>query len=181
MAALMDHTLNGLSTTLLAPFARVDAMPSLLLVAVWFGLLRRFRYSGYGIALLAVIGTSLHEAMHFIVGWLLRARPASVNLFPRREGNAWVPGSVGFNGLNIFNAAFVGLAPLLLLGISWGVFEWWLIPAYRAGHMVSWFTAGYVAACTLFSCIPWTTDLRIAALSSMMYGAAGYGIWYLAH
>jgi hypothetical protein len=59
------------------------------------------------IALLAVIGTSLHEAMHFMVGWLLRAKPVSVNLFPRREGNTRVLGSVGFTCLNIFNSVFV--------------------------------------------------------------------------
>ncbi|WP_126223665.1 hypothetical protein [Burkholderia ambifaria] len=173
--------MNDILQTLTAPFTRVDAMPSLLLVAVWFGLLRRFRYSGYGIALLAVIGTSLHEATHFLVGWLLRAKPVSVNLFPRREGNAWVLGSVGFTGLNLFNAAFVAFAPLLLLAVAWSVFAWWLLPAFLAGQYVSWFLAGYVAACALFSSIPSGTDIRIGALSALMYAALGYGVWNLAH
>lgn len=165
---------------LLAPFSRTGAAPSLLLMATWFGLLRYFRYSGYGIALLAVVGTSLHEASHFCVGFVLRAKPVSVNLFPKREGNRWVLGSVGFTGLNIFNSAFVGLAPLLLMGVAWGVLAWWLVPAYQAGHYVSWLIAGYVGACALFSSIPSSTDIRIGALSTLMYGAVGYGIWYVA-
>lgn len=173
--------MNEVLHELQAPFASIGAIPSLLLTAVWFALLRYFRYSGYGIALLSLVGTSGHEAMHFLVGWLLRAKPVSVSLFPKRDGNRWVLGSVGFTGLNIFNSAFVGLAPLLLLGISWGVFEWWLVPAYQGGHLVSWFIAGYVAACALFSSIPSTTDIKIAALSTLMYGAVGYGIWYLVH
>jgi hypothetical protein len=164
----------------LAPFERVDAVPSLMMVITWFAVLRYFRYSGYGIALLSVVGTSLHEATHWIVGFLLRAKPVSVNLFPRRDGKNWVLGSVGFTGLNIFNSAFVAFAPLLLLGVAWGVFVWWLMPAYQDGQYLSWFIAAYVSACALFSSIPSSADVRIGALSALMYAAVGYGIWQVA-
>lgn len=169
--------LTHIPQVLLAPFANADAAPSLLLVGLWFAVLRYFRYSGYGIALLSLAGTSLHEAMHYVVGLLLGARPVSVNLFPRRQGNTWVLGSVGFTGLNIFNSAFVAFAPLLLFGVAWAVFVWWLLPAFVAGHYLSWLIAGYVSACTLFSSTPSSTDVRIGALSAIMYGGAGYGVW----
>jgi hypothetical protein len=168
-----------LGAVLVAPFAQTDSMPSILLVAAWFALLRYFRYSGYGIALLSLAGTSLHEAAHFCVGFVLQAKPVSVNLFPKREGNGWTLGSVGFTGLNIFNSAFVAFAPLLLLGLSWCVFTWWLLPAFGAGQYLSWAIAGYVCACAMFSSIPSMQDIRIGALSTLMYGAIGYGIWHV--
>lgn len=176
----MAPFLNEIPNWLSAPFARPGAAPSLLLAAVWFAVLRYFRYSGYGIAMLSVAGTVLHEASHYCAGLILRAKPVSVNLFPKRQGNNWVLGSVGFTGLNIFNSAFVGLAPLSLLVIAWGVFNWWLLPAYEANQLLSWFIAGYVAACAVFSSIPSSTDIKISALSAMMYGVIGYGIWFLA-
>jgi hypothetical protein len=174
----MNDYWSHLLATLGAPFTQTDAMPSILLVSAWFALLRYFRYSGYGIALLAVVGTSLHEAAHFVVGFLLRAEPVSVNLFPKRSATGWTLGSVGFTGLNIFNSAFVAFAPLLLLVISWTVFTWWLVPAFVAGQYLSWCIAGYVAACALFSSIPSGTDVRLGAVSAVMYIAVG---WLLCH
>jgi hypothetical protein len=173
----MNDYWQHLGATLAAPFAQTDAIPSILLVAAWFALLRYFRYSGYGIALLSLAGTSLHECMHLGIGYVLRAKPVSVSLFPKRERNGWTLGSVTFVGLNIFNSAFVAFAPLLLLIVSWAVFAGWLVPAFLAGHYISWLIAGYVSACALFSSIPSSTDFRIGALSALMYGAIAYVLY----
>jgi len=164
----------------LTSLTRSDAIPSWLLVAAWFYLLRRVRTSGLGIALLALVGTSMHEAAHYVVGLVLRAKPVSVSLLPRREGNRWILGSVGFTGLNIFNAAFVAFAPLALLGVAWLAFAFWLLPAFLAGQYLTWLVGGYVVACMLFSSIPSSTDVRIGAVSALMYCALGYGLWRVA-
>ena len=43
-------------------------------------------------ALINVPGTFLHETAHFIVGFLLNARPTSFSLFPKKSGSEYVAG-----------------------------------------------------------------------------------------
>lgn len=154
-----------------------DMFPSLILVAAWFFTLRALRYSGYGIALLSLAGTILHEASHYVVGFLLGAKPQSISLFPKKDGDHWVLGSVSFTGLNLLNAAFVAFAPLSLLGVAWLVFLGWMMPAYQESAYLSWGIGGYVTACSLFACIPSVTDIKVGALSAMMYGGVAYLLW----
>lgn len=62
-----------------------------------------------------LLGTVLHEAAHFTVGFILNARPVGFTLFPKKVGDAFVMGSVGFNNMTFYNAVPAALAPLLLL------------------------------------------------------------------
>lgn len=163
----------------LTDFDWVNALPSILMVLAWLGVLRSVRYSGWGIAFISLIGTALHEAAHWVVGFILCAKPVSVSLFPKRQGDTWQLGSVGFTNLNIWNSAPVAFAPLLLVGVAGLVFAAWMQPAFLAGSYVSWALAGYVTACSLFACWPSSTDFKIGALSGLMYGAIGYGLWRL--
>lgn len=153
--------------------------PSLFLVAGWFGFLRYSSGSGYFLALVSLPGTIVHEAMHWLVGKLLGARPESVSLFPRREGNGWVLGSVGFARLNIFNAAFVAFAPLLMLPLAYASFMFWLVPCFQQENYGMWLVGGYFVACCLFSATPSSTDIKVGFLSAAMYGCAGYMVWQL--
>lgn len=159
------------------PVISADMVPSLVLVAAWFLLLRALRYTGYGIAFLSLAGTVLHEASHYFVGLVLGAKPQSVSLLPKKSGDYWVLGSVSFTGLNLLNAAFVAFAPLSLLGVAWLVFLGWIMPAYQDSAYLSWFLGGYVAACALFACIPSVTDIKVGAASALMYGGIGYLVW----
>ena len=151
--------------------------PSIYLVGVWLALLRATRYYGGAVALFGLVGTTGHEALHLLIGLMLGARPTSFSILPRRQGDSWVLGSVGFTHLTIWNSAPVAYAPLLLAGIGWLVIRLWMQPAFLAGSYVSWAVAGYVAACCFFSCIPSTTDVKVGFLSSVLYGALGYGLW----
>lgn len=159
------------------PSADLAMMPTLILVAIWFLVMRALRYSGYGIALLSLAGTVLHEGSHYVCGLLLGAKPQSVSLFPKRDGDRWVLGSVSFTGLNIFNAAFVAFAPLSLLGMAWLAFAWWALPAFQDGAYLSWVFACYVTACAVFACVPSITDVKVGALSALMYAGIGYLLW----
>lgn len=58
-------------------------------------------------------GTVVHELLHLIMGILLKAGVVNFTVWPRKEGNAWVFGSVGFNQINSFNAIPVAFAPAL--------------------------------------------------------------------
>jgi len=155
-------------------------LPSILLLAAWFSVLRAARYSGWRIALLSLVGTTGHELCHAAVGWVLGAKPTSFSLLPRREGNVWVLGSVGFRNLTLWNAAPVAFAPLLLAGLAWLIFQFWTVPAFEAEAYVAWLLSGYVLATCLFSCMPSWTDLKIGGLSGLLYGGLGYVGWQLA-
>lgn len=155
----------------------VSDIPSVLLVLLWLGVLQRVRASGWLAALLRLVGTIGHEALHASVGWVLRAKPVSFSFIPKKVGDRWVFGSVGFTQLNIWNSAPVAFAPLLLAGVSWLVYQHWTHPALLAGSYASWALSGYVLATCLTGSIPSTIDIKIGALSALMYGAVGYFVW----
>lgn len=147
-----------------------NAVASTALVVAWLCLLRWARHSGWGIALLTLIGTICHEGLHALVGWLVNAKPTSFSIMPRRQKNCWVLGSVSFRNLTIWNAAPAAFAPLLLAWVAWLVFDHWMRPAFQHGHYLSWAGAGYVTAVALFSCVPSHIDVRMGAASALMYG-----------
>ena len=150
---------------------------SLAVVAAWWVVMRWLRGTGYGIAVIALPGTCLHELAHIVVGFILRARPVSLSLFPRREGGRWVLGSVGFERLTLFTACFVAFAPLALLAAAWCIFTAWVQPALLTGDYAGWLLSTYVCACALFSCMPSWTDIRLGAASALLYGIGGVALW----
>lgn len=154
-----------------------NAIASALLVAGWLCVLRWARHSGWGIALLTLIGTVSHEALHALVGWAVNAKPTSFSVIPRRQKNCWVLGSVGFRNLNIWNAAPAAFAPVLLAWVAWLVFGHWTQPAFQHGRYLSWTLSGYVAAVALFSSVPSHIDIKIGMPSALMYACIGGLIW----
>jgi len=168
------HLLQGLSLT-------SNTIPSYLLIASWLGLMRVMRRSSYGIAFFSLGATFIHELCHLVYGFLLCAKPASFSLWPRRDGKHWVLGSVGFTNLNIWNSAFVAFAPLTMLWLGWVAFEYWMLPSFLGGYYLNWLVAGYAVTSCLIGCIPSPADVKIGALSALMYGGIGYGLWQALH
>ena len=126
----------------------------------------------------------MHECMHLTVGIILLAKPAALNLIPRRAGRQWQFGSVSFRGLTLFNAAPVAYAPLLLLGLAWLGWHHWLLPAVFAHHYLQALLAGYLIACALFYSLPSTADIKVGGLSSLFWSAialAGWWFWAQPH
>ena len=154
-------------------------MESIVLVIAWLSLMLLARRSAWQIALISLPGTAAHELSHFLVGTLLLAKPVSLNLIPKRQGKSWQLGAVSFSGLNIFNAAPVAYAPLLLVGAAWVLFDRWMLPVFQAGDYPIWVLSGYAVACTLFSCLPSPTDIRVGGLSTFAWGGVCYGFWWL--
>lgn len=143
--------------------------------------LNRARRSFWLFSLLALPGTVCHEACHWAVGRLLNGRPVRFTVIPRREGRGFTLGAVALANLRWYNAFFIGLAPLLLLPVAYGLFRWRLGGAPGLG----WPEAGlvFLLANLLFGAIPSGQDLRIAARSPvgwLLLGAAlGWGWWRL--
>jgi len=151
-----------------------------LLVLLWLGLMRALRRSMYLLALLGFCATVLHEACHWLVGLLLHARPAAVSLWPRRQGQRWILGSVSFRNLHLGNAAFVALAPLALFALGWQLALHWLLPAFQTRHYGQWLVAGYVVACCVHGAIPSQADLRAGGVSALLYVSLAAACWWLA-
>jgi hypothetical protein len=71
-----------------------------------------------------VAGTICHELAHFVAGFLTGARPASLTVIPKRQGQQWRLGAVALTRVRWWNAAPAALAPLVLLAIPLAV-AWW--------------------------------------------------------
>lgn len=92
----------------------------LLVVAAMFLMLRAFRSSPIFYALLYWPSTIAHEFAHFLVGFVLAAKPVGFTVIPRRPkgANYLVLGEVAFVRLRWWNKLPVGLAPLLLMPLG---------------------------------------------------------------
>ena len=166
----MDHVqapsgIHGLQLAYLAGLA----------ATLW--LLNKARRSFWLFSLLILPGTLCHELCHWILGHLLGGRPTHFSILPKREGRGWVLGSVGLANLRWYNAFFIGLAPLLLLPLAYGLLLWRLGGTPRLG----WTEAGlmFLLANLVFGAIPSRQDLKIAARSPigwlLLVGALAWG------
>lgn len=132
-----------------------------LSLALW--LMNQARRSFWLLSLVALPGTFCHELCHWGMGKLLNAEPVRFTVLPRRQGDGFILGAVSFANLRWYNAFFVGLAPLLLLPLAYGLFRW------RLGTQPSlgWPEAAMVffLANLVFGSLPSGQDLRVAARS----------------
>ena len=145
--------------------------------AVMLWVMNQARRSFWLFSLLVLPGTLCHEFCHWMVGKLLNGRPVRFTVIPKRAEQGLVLGSVALSNLRWYNAFFIGLAPLLLLGAAYGLFAWSL-----GGHPgLGWREAGavFVLANLLFGAVPSWQDLRVAARSPigwlLLGGALAYG------
>jgi hypothetical protein len=108
-------------------------------------------------------GTICHELAHFIAGFLVGARPASLTVVPRRHGRQWRLGAVALTRVRWWNAAPAALAPLALLAIPLAA-AWWRT---RSGFQFGWADAGlaFLLAPQFLSFWPSSSDWKIAARS----------------
>ena len=160
----------GLSLVALAYLAGMAAV-------LW--VLNKAKRSFWLCSLLALPGTLCHEACHWVAGKLLNGQPVHFTVIPRREGRGFVLGSVGFKNLRWYNAFFIGLAPLILLPLAYGLLLWRL----GAKPVLGWSEAAmvFLLANLVFAALPSWQDLRIAAKSPvgwlLLAGALAWG-WH---
>ena len=126
-------------------------------------LMNQARGSFWLLSLLALPGTLCHEVCHWVAGWLLNGKPVRFTVIPRREGRGYVLGSVHFANLRWYNAFFVGMAPLVMLPLAYGLFIWRM----AARPALGWPEAAmvFLIANLVFGSVPSWQDIRIAARS----------------
>jgi hypothetical protein len=129
-------------------------------------------------SLLVLPGTFAHEVSHLLFGLLLNGKPARINLLPRRDGSGWVMGSVTFSNLRWYNAFFIGMAPLALLPLAYGILIWrlGLTPSLRWQEGL----AVYLIANLVYAALPSWQDCKEAAKSPigwvLLAGALVWGV-----
>jgi len=154
----------------------------LLYLAILVGMLlvfQRLKRLFLVFSLAVLPGTLCHELCHLCVGGLLGGQPTNVTVLPKREGRTWVMGAVTFAHVRWYNAFFLGLAPLLLLPLAYGLLAWRL----KAQAAMTWGEALwlYLIANLIYAALPSWQDLKVAARSPvgwlLLAAAAAYG-WY---
>lgn len=126
----------------------------------------------YMSAIVNIPGTFLHETAHFLVGLILNAYPTRFDLFPKKVGDSYVMGSVGFRNIQFYNAVPAALAPLLLL-IAGYYFNMWFFENIKINYINY---IGYVFLQTVIieNAVPSSTDFKVAfsyPLSVLLYGS----------
>lgn len=104
-------------------------------------------------------GTALHEAMHWLVAAVLRARPSMPSLVPIRTASGWRLGSVQFSA-GYLRSLPIALAPLALAPLS----LWWVtsfLPGEPMG--VTYLFHAWVSASAFGASLPSRQDWSIAA------------------
>lgn len=130
-------------------------------------------------ALFVLPGTLVHELLHGVVGALTNAKPVSFSLLPRKAaGGQWVLGSVGFTNLRWYNAALVGLAPLLAPLIAL-----FFAPTYGSWSVSKMDFAYWAITGPIFAmCVPSRVDLQLATRSwfpvCVISGAVVWNFWF---
>lgn len=137
---------------------------------------RRLSSSGSFFAILYCLPfTVMHETAHFAVAFLTGGRPSSFSIWPRREGNRWVLGSVTAVP-TVFSATLTALAPLGWLVIGYSAMVLW---KYRPVRVPEYLIVAVVYACSA-ACTPSWQDIRVALkhpLSLLLWGGIGYMVW----
>lgn len=153
-------------------------VPSVVLVVIFYALLRGVRNTMWRAALLSLPGTIAHELTHLVVGFLFHATPHGFSIWPRRSGNGWILGCVSFRNIGLLNGAFVALAPLLLLPLAWLCLIHVLVPLWIESQWGWWLLAGYLAATALFAALPSFQDIKLGGLSLLLYAAISVLLWW---
>lgn len=145
----------------------------LALLALLLLIDRKSRRGGiYAVFIWNLIGVSLHELAHLLVGTMFFAKPSSFSLIPHQQKGGVQLGSVSFRGLNAFNSLPVGLAPLGLIAVALYVFKSW--PGWFNPTLFSTLGVYLASFVLIYNALPSGQDLKIAFgwKSVLLYGSA---------
>lgn len=154
----------------------------ILLVIVLLKLKYKTYTSIYLSALVNIPGTFLHEMSHFIVGLLLNAHPTRFDLFPKKQGDSYVMGSVSFRNTKFYNALPAALAPLLLLIVGYYFNRWFFLNVEVT--YISYILYILLQTVIIENAVPSSQDFKVAfsyPLGLLLYGALlVFAVVYLA-
>jgi len=116
----------------------------------------------YSYALLTLPATIMHELSHLTLSVITLGKPVKINLIPKKTKNGIIYGYVESSNINIWNAALIGLAPLILLILGVIFLFKYLIPEKNIFFIILDF---YIVLMFIEGGIPSKEDLKIAIKS----------------
>ena len=126
---------------------------------------------------LLMFGTIVHELLHFVVGFLLNAKPRDISLWPEKTEDGYRLGYVSFVNLTWYNSVFVAMAPLLgLVGIFFYIdyrFAQHENYEFHTSDLLVWLAMAQV----MLSSWPSSQDFKVALGSWPIFLGVGY--WFL--
>jgi len=159
-------TLNAWLNTLSA--SEITALASLLALTV---ALKRASFGVGAYALIAWPGTVCHELAHALVGFLLRAQPCNMTLYPKNLGGGrWQLGAVSFRNIRWWNAPWTAMAPLLLAPLSLWLTLTFVSPAWARGQLLSSLLGLMLCSVILQASWPSSTDFKVALPGLVILG-----------
>lgn len=99
-----------------------------------------------------------HEFLHFLVAFLMNAKPCSFTVWPKRVEGGIILGRVSVRNATFYNSAPTALAPLLLLGVSY--FLWREFNTSISNNLIFVFFV-MVQTLLISSAIPSIQDLKM--------------------
>jgi hypothetical protein len=139
-------------------FIALPLLDHLLIVTVLAFNLVAPRMGMWTYTLFAMPGTASHELCHWLVSFILGAKPTFPSLIPKRAGDAWRLGSVQA-APNFITTIPIALAPFLLLPIG----LWYAVAIMSNGagwwHMIHAWIAGTILIASLPSRQDWSVAM----------------------
>lgn len=111
--------------------------------------------------LINILGTFFHEMAHYLVGFILFAKPTGFSLWPKTQAvGGYVLGSVSFRNIRFYNAIPTALAPLLLVVLAYFVDQQYFTVIRET--LVSYVVYIFMIVILLENAIPSTVDVKVA-------------------
>ena len=169
------NLLNALAMT-------TEVIASTVLILSWLVVMRSTRYSKWQVAVISLPGTFMHVKRY--MDWSVYCFLPSPDHFQSFQSAKGTRGCSVQLDLPISISGTqrrLPFVPVLMLGIGWPLFQYLMLPSFLTSNYLIWLASGYVVACSLFSCMPSATDFEAGALSGLMYGCIGFGVWQFFH
>jgi len=136
-------------------------------------IIRVSRYAGMWIyALVGLPGTLAHELAHFVVAFVLGARPALPNLIPKRTDRGWLLGSVPFHA-GYARRLPIALAPLTLAPLA----LWWAGTFLQVASWPLYCVHVWIVAALITASLPSIADMKLALPALAVLAVIILGIW----
>lgn len=131
--------------------------------------------SKYKVAFVFIIGTFLHETMHYLTAFIFTffRLPQGFSVFPKSTGDGYVLGSVKIDPsrLNWFNRAPIAMSPLLLLPLSLYAYNNGLnfYKQYYELNSLALFGFIFLITTLIVNSIPSNADFKVSVKSYSLY------------